>query len=194
MNNAVRIGWQGLSTASDWDHILFAYLSGWLPPPRIATASQTRALLCTPLIKFLKLVHLLQQCLSSVLWSLTLVSELKGQVYTVVCTTHKAMSTFGYRRELSKYEELDEDELLASLTAEELQELEKELGDIEPDDKVPIGLRQRDQTVKTPTGTFSREALLKYWEKETRQILENERIGSSSPQVSNRSEQLYQHF
>lgn len=102
------------------------------------------------------------------------------------------MSTFGYRRELSKYEELDEDELLASLTAEELQELEKELGDIEPDNKVPIGLRQRDQTVKTPTGTFSREALLKYWEKETRQILENERIGSSSPQVSNRSEQLYQ--
>lgn len=95
------------------------------------------------------------------------------------------MSTFGYRRELSKYEDLDEDELLASLTAEELQELEKELTDIEPDDKVPIGLRQRDQTVKTPTGTFSREALLKYWEKETRQILENERMGSSSPQVSN---------
>lgn len=94
------------------------------------------------------------------------------------------MSTFGYRRELSKYEDLDEDELLASLSAEELQELEKELADIEPDDKVPIGLRQRDQTVKTPTGTFSREALLKYWEKETRQILENERMGSSSAQVS----------
>lgn len=101
------------------------------------------------------------------------------------------MSTFGYRRELSKYEELDEDELLASLSAEELKELEKELADIEPDDKVPIGLRQRDQTVKTPTGTFSRDALLKYWEEETRQILENERMGSSSPQVSNRSEQLY---
>lgn len=103
----------------------------------------------------------------------------------MVFTSQKAMSTFGYRRELSKYEELDEDELLASLTAEELQELEKELVDIEPDDKVPIGLRQRDQTVKTPTGTFSREALLKYWEKETRQILENERMGSSSPHVSN---------
>lgn len=101
------------------------------------------------------------------------------------------MSTFGYRRELSKYEDLDEDELLASLTAEELQELEKELTDIEPDDKVPIGLRQRDQTVKTPTGTFSREALLKYWEKETRQILENERMGSSSPQVSNSEKNNY---
>lgn len=101
------------------------------------------------------------------------------------------MSTFGYRRELSKYEELDEDELLASLTAEELKELEKELADIEPDDEVPIRLRQRDQTVKTPTGTFSREALLKYWEKETQQILENESIGSSNLQVSNHSQQLY---
>ncbi|KAI4879061.1 hypothetical protein NFI96_014969 [Prochilodus magdalenae] len=94
------------------------------------------------------------------------------------------MSTFGYRRELSKYEDLDEDELLASLSPEELQELEKELADIDPDDNVPIGLRQRDQTVKTPTGTFSREALMKYWENETRKLLENERMGSPSPQVS----------
>uniref|UniRef100_A0A3B1JIR7 WH2 domain-containing protein n=1 Tax=Astyanax mexicanus TaxID=7994 RepID=A0A3B1JIR7_ASTMX len=89
------------------------------------------------------------------------------------------MSSFGYRRELSKYEDLDEDELLASLTAEELQELEKELVDIDPDDNVPIGLRQKDQTAKTPTGTFSREALLKYWENETRKLLEDERMGSS---------------
>uniref|UniRef100_A0A672K6I8 Leiomodin 2 (cardiac) a n=1 Tax=Sinocyclocheilus grahami TaxID=75366 RepID=A0A672K6I8_SINGR len=91
------------------------------------------------------------------------------------------MSTFGYRRELSKYEDLDEDELLASLTAEELQELEKELTDIDPDDNLPIGLRQRDQTAKTPTGTFSREALMKYWENETRKLLEEERIESTSP-------------
>ncbi|XP_073694644.1 LOW QUALITY PROTEIN: leiomodin-2 [Garra rufa] len=93
----------------------------------------------------------------------------------------RAMSTFGYRRELSKYEDLDEDELLASLTAEELQELEKELADIDPDDNLPIGLRQRDQTEKTPTGTFSREALMKYWENETRKLLEEERTGSTSP-------------
>ncbi|XP_055046820.2 leiomodin-2 [Misgurnus anguillicaudatus] len=91
------------------------------------------------------------------------------------------MSMFGYRRELSKYEDLDDDELLASLTAEELQELEKELSDIDPDGNVPIGLRQRDQTAKTPTGTFSREALMKYWENETRKLLEEERIGSASP-------------
>uniref|UniRef100_A0A3B3TGU0 WH2 domain-containing protein n=1 Tax=Poecilia latipinna TaxID=48699 RepID=A0A3B3TGU0_9TELE len=84
------------------------------------------------------------------------------------------MSFFGYRRELSKYEDVDEDELLASLSPEELAELEKELVDIDPDANVPIGLRQRDQTDKTPTGTFSREALMKYWENETRKLLENE--------------------
>uniref|UniRef100_A0A673IDY4 Leiomodin-2-like n=1 Tax=Sinocyclocheilus rhinocerous TaxID=307959 RepID=A0A673IDY4_9TELE len=92
--------------------------------------------------------------------------------------------------ELSKYEDLDEDELLASLTAEELQELEKELADIDPDDNLPIGLRQRDQTAKTPTGTFSRDALMKYWENETRKLLEEERIGSTSPrQVSDQQPQ-----
>uniref|UniRef100_A0A8C2IVT2 WH2 domain-containing protein n=1 Tax=Cyprinus carpio TaxID=7962 RepID=A0A8C2IVT2_CYPCA len=96
------------------------------------------------------------------------------------------MSTFGYRRELSKYEDLDEDELLASLTAEELQELEKELADIDPDDNLPIGLRQRDQTAKTPTGTFSREALMKYWENETRKLLEEERIGSTKKKAPTR--------
>lgn len=145
-------------------------------------------MLCTPVIKVLKLLHLLQQrVLISVPLSLVIITttiSTEGRGLHCGFTSQKAMSTFGYRRELSKYEDLDEDELLASLSAEELQELEKELTDIEPDDKVPIGLRQRDQTVKTPTGTFSREALLKYWEKETRQILENERMGSSSPQVS----------
>uniref|UniRef100_A0A3Q0SHH4 Leiomodin-3 n=1 Tax=Amphilophus citrinellus TaxID=61819 RepID=A0A3Q0SHH4_AMPCI len=84
--------------------------------------------------------------------------------------------------ELSKYEDIDEDELLASLSAEELAELEKELSDIDPDSNVPIGLRQRDQTDKTPTGTFSREALMKYWENETRRLLEDE-LGGASPKL-----------
>lgn len=97
------------------------------------------------------------------------------------------MSFFGYRRELSKYEDVDEDELLASLSPEELAELEKELTDIDPDANVPIGLRQRDQTDKTPTGTFSREALTKYWENETRRLLEDEISGTSSRTVSNDS-------
>lgn len=87
------------------------------------------------------------------------------------------MSTFGYRRGLSKYESIDEDELLASLTAEELKELERELDDIEPDRSLPVGQRQKSLTEKTPTGTFSREALMAYWEKESQKLLEKERLG-----------------
>ncbi|KAI2547692.1 leiomodin 2 [Homo sapiens] len=87
------------------------------------------------------------------------------------------MSTFGYRRGLSKYESIDEDELLASLSAEELKELERELEDIEPDRNLPVGLRQKSLTEKTPTGTFSREALMAYWEKESQKLLEKERLG-----------------
>lgn len=82
---------------------------------------------------------------------------------------------FGYRRELRKYEEVDEDELLASLSVEEIQELEQELDDLNPDTNIPIGLRQRDQTAKTPEGTFNREALLKYWEEENKKLIQEER-------------------
>ncbi|XP_074489639.1 leiomodin-2a [Sebastes fasciatus] len=90
------------------------------------------------------------------------------------------MSTFGYRKELKKYEEVDEDELLATLSSEELQELERELVDLE--DNVPIGMRQKDQTAKTPTGNFDRESLLKYWEDENKKLLEDERTESNAGQ------------
>ncbi|XP_010740496.2 leiomodin-2a [Larimichthys crocea] len=90
------------------------------------------------------------------------------------------MSTFGYRKELKKYEEVDEDELLATLSSEELQELERELANL--DDNIPIGLRQKDQTAKTPTGTFDRDALLKYWEDENKKLLEEERMESNTGQ------------
>ncbi|KAJ7997675.1 hypothetical protein DPEC_G00214600 [Dallia pectoralis] len=93
------------------------------------------------------------------------------------------MSIFGYRNELSKYESLDEDELLAGLSFEEIQELERELADIDPDDNIPIGLRQKDQTAKTPTDTFSREALLKYCKEERRNLQEDDRSESSTKQV-----------
>ncbi|CAB1331591.1 unnamed protein product [Coregonus sp. 'balchen'] len=61
------------------------------------------------------------------------------------------MSIFGYRKELKKYKSVDEDELLDSLTSLKLQELEKELTDMDPDDNVPIGLRLKDQTTNTPS-------------------------------------------
>ncbi|XP_008287790.1 leiomodin-2a [Stegastes partitus] len=92
------------------------------------------------------------------------------------------MSTFGYRGELKKYEEVDEDELLATLSSEELQELERELADLDPDDNIPIGLRQKDQTAKIPTGTFDRDALLKYWDDENKKQLEDEKVESNPGQ------------
>ncbi|KAM3608906.1 uncharacterized protein V6R79_006620 [Siganus canaliculatus] len=88
------------------------------------------------------------------------------------------MSTAGYSRELKKDEELDEDELLAALSSEELQELERELAVL--DDNVPIGQRQQDQTAKAPTGVFNRDALLRYWEDENQKVLQGDRTESSS--------------
>uniref|UniRef100_UPI00398EAD86 leiomodin-2-like n=1 Tax=Pristiophorus japonicus TaxID=55135 RepID=UPI00398EAD86 len=93
------------------------------------------------------------------------------------------MSQFGYRTELAKYEDINEDEILASLTSDELEELEREMNDIDPNEFVPIGLRQKDQTDKTPQGTFSREALMAYWEKETQKLLENERLSAEPNQT-----------
>ncbi|XP_072529495.1 leiomodin-2a [Salminus brasiliensis] len=84
------------------------------------------------------------------------------------------MSNFGYKEELHKYEDVDEDELLATLTSEELQELEREMAEIDPDENTPIGMRQWDQTAKQPTGPFCREALLKHWQRETLKLRETE--------------------
>ncbi|KAF7645510.1 hypothetical protein LDENG_00202880, partial [Lucifuga dentata] len=95
------------------------------------------------------------------------------------------MSTyFGYRKELRKYEEVDEDQLLASLSSEELQELEKELADLDPDNNVPIGLRQKDQTAKTPARAFDRNALLKYREDENKKLLQDETVESGQADVT----------
>uniref|UniRef100_A0A672H8A1 Leiomodin 2 (cardiac) a n=1 Tax=Salarias fasciatus TaxID=181472 RepID=A0A672H8A1_SALFA len=85
---------------------------------------------------------------------------------------------------LKEYEELDEDELLATLSSEELQELERELADIQPDDSIPIGLRQKDQTLKIPTGAFDRDALLKYWEDENKKLLQDQKVEPKLRQVS----------
>ncbi|KAM7415340.1 hypothetical protein PAMA_019933 [Pampus argenteus] len=92
------------------------------------------------------------------------------------------MSTFGYQTELKKYEDVDEDKLLATLSSEELQELERELADLDPDDNVPIGLRQKDQTAKTPTGMFDRDALLKHWEDVNKKLLQDEKVKSNPEQ------------
>ncbi|XP_040048627.1 leiomodin-3 [Gasterosteus aculeatus] len=76
-------------------------------------------------------------------------------------------------------EDIDEDELLAALSPEELQELQREMDVIiAPDERVPVGQRQKDQTEKTPTGTFDHRSLVGYlyWEKESNRMLEEERV------------------
>eukprot|EP00062_Callorhinchus_milii_P010421 gi/632955295/ref/XP_007893397.1/ PREDICTED: leiomodin-3 [Callorhinchus milii] len=74
--------------------------------------------------------------------------------------------------------DLEEDEILATLSAEELKQLQSEMDDLEPDLQVPIGHRQRDQTARPPTGSFNHRSLIDYihWEKETSRILDEERV------------------
>ncbi|XP_060776565.1 tropomodulin-4 [Neoarius graeffei] len=63
--------------------------------------------------------------------------------------------------------DIDEDAILRGLSAEELEQLEYEIQDMDPENEMlPAGLRQRDQTKKSPTGPFDRSALLDHLEKQ----------------------------
>ncbi|XP_072223837.1 leiomodin-3 [Leuresthes tenuis] len=76
-------------------------------------------------------------------------------------------------------EDIDEDEILAMLSPEELKELQSEMDVIiAPDERVPVGQRQKDHTEKPPTGTFDHRSLVDYlyWEKESKRMLEEERV------------------
>ncbi|XP_017695687.1 PREDICTED: tropomodulin-4, partial [Lepidothrix coronata] len=72
-----------------------------------------------------------------------------------------------YREELEKYRDIDEDKILQELSPEELAQLDMELMEMDPENVLlPAGLRQRDQTQKSPTGPLDREALLQHLEKQ----------------------------
>ncbi|KAK1152681.1 leiomodin-1 [Acipenser oxyrinchus oxyrinchus] len=77
-----------------------------------------------------------------------------------------------WRRQVS--EDPDIDNLLADLSPEEMKELEKELDVEDPDYKVPVGLRQRNQTDKHPSKCYNRGAMLDYCERETKKLIERE--------------------
>uniref|UniRef100_A0A8C4W4E3 Leiomodin-1 n=1 Tax=Gopherus evgoodei TaxID=1825980 RepID=A0A8C4W4E3_9SAUR len=77
-----------------------------------------------------------------------------------------------YRRQVS--EDPDIDSLLSTLSPEEMEELEKELDVADPDENIPVGLRQRNQTDKHSTGLYNREAMLNYCEKETKKLIQRE--------------------
>ncbi|NXV74075.1 LMOD3 protein, partial [Atlantisia rogersi] len=75
-------------------------------------------------------------------------------------------------------EDIDEDEILANLSPEELKELQSEMEVMAPDPEVPTGMIQRDQTEKPPTGSFDHRSLFDYlyWQKASRRMLEDERV------------------
>ncbi|XP_062998386.1 tropomodulin-2 [Elgaria multicarinata webbii] len=72
-----------------------------------------------------------------------------------------------FRKELEKYKNINEDEILSKLSEEELKQLENVLDDLDPENALlPAGFRQKDQTRKGATGPFDRERLLSYLEKQ----------------------------
>ncbi|XP_068070862.2 tropomodulin-2 isoform X1 [Danio rerio] len=82
-----------------------------------------------------------------------------------------------FKKDLEKYKEIDEDEILNKLSEEELKQLESALEEIDPENALlPAGLRQKDQTSKTDTGPFNRDKLLQYLEKEALDYKEREDI------------------
>lgn len=75
-----------------------------------------------------------------------------------------------FHKEMDKYRDVDEDELLQKLSEEELRRLEDELEELDPDNALlPAGFRQRDQTKKAPTGSFQRDNLLAHLEKQAKE-------------------------
>uniref|UniRef100_A0A8C3XIC0 Leiomodin-3 n=1 Tax=Chelydra serpentina TaxID=8475 RepID=A0A8C3XIC0_CHESE len=75
-------------------------------------------------------------------------------------------------------EDIDEDEILGNLSPEELRELQCEMEVMAPDPRVPVGMIQKDQTEKPPTGNFDHRSLVDYmyWQKASRRMLEDERV------------------
>jgi len=75
-------------------------------------------------------------------------------------------------------EDINEDEILANLSPEELKELQSEMEVMAPDPELPTGMIQRDQTEKPPTGSFDHRSLVDYlyWQKASRRMLEDERV------------------
>ncbi|KAJ8249393.1 hypothetical protein GJAV_G00234320 [Gymnothorax javanicus] len=82
-----------------------------------------------------------------------------------------------FKKELEMLKDMDEDEVLNNLSAEELRQLETALEELDPENALlPAGLRQKDQTTKAATGPFDRERLLQYLEKEALEYKDREDV------------------
>ncbi|XP_053330620.1 tropomodulin-4 isoform X3 [Spea bombifrons] len=85
------------------------------------------------------------------------------------------MTTMSYQKELEKYRDIDEDAIMRGMSVEELAQLDLELQEMDPENiLLPAGLRQKDQTKKSPTGPLDRDALLQHLEKEAIEFKERE--------------------
>ncbi|XP_022108190.1 tropomodulin-2-like [Acanthaster planci] len=74
---------------------------------------------------------------------------------------------YGIYGDLDKYKDIDEDEILKTLTEEELEQI-AECFDPE-NESLPASERQKDQTKKTPTGPFDRQHLIEFLEKKAKE-------------------------
>lgn len=82
-----------------------------------------------------------------------------------------------YKKDMDKYKEIDEDEILNKLSADELKQLEMALEEMDPENALlPASMRQKDQTTKKATGGFNRDRLLSYLEKEAMEYKDREDI------------------
>ncbi|XP_010894240.1 tropomodulin-2 [Esox lucius] len=84
-----------------------------------------------------------------------------------------------YKKDLEKYKEIDEDEILNNLSEQELKQLETALEEMDPENALlPASMRQKDHTVKPATGPFNRDKLLSYLEKEALEYQDREDLVS----------------
>ncbi|NXL67996.1 LMOD1 protein, partial [Chordeiles acutipennis] len=77
-----------------------------------------------------------------------------------------------YRRQVS--EDPDIDNLLSTLSPEEMEELQKELDVVDPDGSIPLELSQKNQTENSSPGPQNCETTLNHCEKETRKRIQRE--------------------
>uniref|UniRef100_A0A3Q2P6J8 Tropomodulin-4-like n=1 Tax=Fundulus heteroclitus TaxID=8078 RepID=A0A3Q2P6J8_FUNHE len=86
---------------------------------------------------------------------------------------------------------IDEDAILKGLSPQELEQLEYELQEMDPENAMlPAGMRQRDQTKKSPTGPFDRDALMQHLEKEALEHPDREDLVPFTGQKKGREEPL----
>jgi len=76
---------------------------------------------------------------------------------------------------MSDPRDIDEDAILKGLSQAELDQLEYDLAELDPENAMlPAGFRQRDQTKKSATGPFDRDALMDHLEKTAMEIEDKE--------------------